>query len=363
MLQLVPPGLRLDFLGKAKFFIGLSIVVIVIGLLSVLVHGGLRQGIDFSGGTLLHLGFSQPADLSAVRSALKTVELEQSVVQHYGNEREVLIRIAQSAGESEAIGPKVQQALQMQFPTQMIEVLRLEVVGPQVSADLRRQALFAMFYAILGIVIYLSGRFEAKWVMSILLAALIFAVTYPITVWLPGVSPTILIVVALVVTTIFGWKLQLYYAQAALVAIYHDVLVTVGFLSLFNKEFDLQIIAALLTLIGYSLNDTIVIFDRVRENMRGRRRDTLYDIVNISLNETLSRTILTSSLTLLVVIALFFFGGEVIHDFSFALFVGLIAGTYSTVFIATPLLVYWQQHLPRGGVNPRAGGEVQPSRA
>lgn len=361
MLQLVPPGLRIDFLGKAKLFMGLSAAIIVLGLLSILFHGGLQQGIDFSGGTLIHLGFSQRADLGTVRSALKTLGLEQSVVQHFGNDREVLIRIAQAAGESEDISPQVQQALQAVFPEQMIEVLRLEVVGPQVSTDLRRQALFAMFYAVLGIVIYLSGRFEAKWVISIVLAAIIFTVTYPITLWFPGVSPTVLIIVALVITTIFGWKLQLNYAQAALMAIYHDVLVAVGFLSLFNKSFDLQIIAALLTLIGYSLNDTIVIFDRIRENMRGRRRDDFYDVVNLSLNETLSRTILTSGLTLLVVIALFFFGGEVIHDFAFTLLVGIIAGSYSTVFIATPLLAFWQSQ--QRSVRNVSGGEIQSSRA
>jgi preprotein translocase subunit SecF len=240
----------------------------------------------------------------------------------------------------------VQQSLQSALPEQTIEVLRAEIVGPQVSADLRQKALLAIFYSVLGIVIYLSGRFEAKWLIAIALAGAIFAVTYPITLWFPGVSPLILIIVALVVTTVFGIVLQLYYALAALMAIYHDVLITVGFLSLFNKEFDLQIVAALLTIIGYSLNDTIVIFDRIRENMRGRRREEFSAVVNRSLNETLSRTILTSGLTLLVVLALFFLGGEVIHGFAFALLVGIIAGVYSTLVIATPLLAYWHQRMP-----------------
>jgi preprotein translocase subunit SecF len=346
MLELVPPGLRIDFLGKSRPFIVLSIVVILVGLVSIVINGGLRQGIDFSGGILLHLGFKQPVDLSKVRTALEPVGLTDSIVQHFGNEREVLIRAPISGEAQHDIGPRVQQSLQNTLPEQTVEVLRVEIVGPQVSTDLRQKALLAIFYSVLGIVIYLSGRFEAKWLIAIALAGAIFAVTYPITLWFPGVSPTILIIVALVVTTVFGLVLQLYYALAALVAIYHDVLVTVTFLSLFNREFDLQIVAALLTIIGYSLNDTIVIFDRIRENMRGRRREEFPAVVNRSLNETLSRTILTSGLTLLVVLSLFFLGGEVIHDFAFSLLVGLIAGAYSTVFIATPLLAYWHQRIP-----------------
>jgi preprotein translocase subunit SecF len=295
----------------------------------------------------LHYGFSQPVELDAVRAALEPLGLEKGIVQHYGNAQQVLIRIAQVPGEQHDIGAQVQRALKERLPQQTIEILRVEVVGPQVSSDLRRQALFAFFYAVLGIVIYLSGRFEAKWFIALGLAVVLFAVTYPITQWFPGISPTILLVIALVVTTVFGILLQLYFALAALVAVYHDVLVAVGFLSLFDKAFDLQIVAALLTIIGYSLNDTIVIFDRVRENMRGQRLEQFPAVVNVSLNQTLSRTFLTTGLTLMVVIALFFFGGEVIHDFAFTLLVGMIAGTYSTLFIACPFLVYWQQHTPR----------------
>ena len=363
MLELVRPGLRIDFLGKSRPFIVLSIVVILVGLMSIVIQGGLRQGIDFSGGILLHLRFKQPADLSKIRTALEPVGLQDSIVQHFGSEQEVLIR-APIAGEAQQdIGPRVQQSLQSAFPEQTVEVLRVEIVGPQVSSDLRQKALLAIFYSVLGIVIYLSGRFEAKWLIAIVLAGIIFAVTYPITLWFPGVSPTILIIVALVVTTVFGIVLQLYYALAALVAIYHDVLVTVGFLSLFNREFDLQIVAALLTIIGYSLNDTIVIFDRVRENMRGRRREEFPAVVNRSLNETLSRTIITSGLTLMVVIALFFLGGEVIHDFAFSLLVGLIAGSYSTVFIATPLLAYWHQRMPFQSKRKVTASSVPPTQA
>ena len=347
MFELIPSGLRIDFIGKTKGFVTASLIVILLGVGSIALHGGLKQGIDFSGGTLLHLGFGQDVELSVVREALAPVGLEQSIVQHFGGNDEVLIRVAQSGEDMSYVAAQLQGALKQRLPQQEVEILRVEVVGPQVSADLRRKALFALFYAVLGIVIYLSGRFEAKWLISLALATTIFIITYPIMQWLPDISPTVLIVVALAVTTIFGLVLRLHYALAALVAIYHDVVVTVGLLSIFNREFDLQIVAALLTIIGYSLNDTIVIFDRVRENMRSRRWDDFPSVVNESLNQTLSRTILTSGLTLIVIVSLLLLGGEVIRGFAFALLVGVIAGTFSTLFIASPLLVYWHQRAPR----------------
>ena len=188
---------------------------------------------------------------------------------------------------------------------------------------------------------YISWRFEGKLLVSLSMAVILVAVTYGISQWLPGISPAILIVVALVVSTALNLLLQLRFALAAIVAIYHDVLITVSFLSLFNIEFDLQILAALLTITGYSLYDTIVVFDRIRENMRGRRRENFPVIVNNSINETLSRTVLTSGHTLLLLLALYLLGGEVLHGFAFALLVGMLSGTYSTVFIASPILVYW----------------------
>lgn len=344
MLELVPPGLNIDFIGKAKVCIAISLVVILIGLGSIVLQGGFNEGIDFSGGTLLQLRFSQPADLGEVREVLGTIGLGRSVVQHFGDPQEVLIRAAQSPGDRQDVGQQVQKTLQERFSGQTVELRRVEIVGAQVSADLRRQALFALFYAILGTVVYLSGRFEGKWGIAFAMAAVLFLVTYGITQWFPGVSPTVLIIVALVVSTILGILLDLRYALAAIAAIYHDVLVTVGFLSLFDKEFDLQIIAAILTIIGYSLNDTIVIFDRIRENLRGRRRDLFPKIVNDSINQTMSRTLLTTGHTLLVVVALFVLGGEVLHDFAFALIIGMISGTYSTIYIAGTMLVYWHNY-------------------
>jgi preprotein translocase subunit SecF len=360
MLELVPPGLQVDFIGKAKVWISISVVVILIGMASIVWRGGVNQGIDFSGGVLLQLRFSQPADLGMVREALGTMGLERSIVQHYGETHEVLIRVAQGAGAGQDVGAQVKRVLQERLPGQTIELRRAEAVGAQVSTDLRRQALLALLYAILGTGVYISGRFGAKWFVALGLAAMLFVVTYAIPLEFLGLSPLVVLIGGLVAFIVLSLLLQLFYALAAIVAIYHDVLVTVGFLALFDKEFDLQIIAALLTIIGYSLNDTIVIFDRIRENMRAQRREQFAAVVNTSVNQTLSRTLLTTGYTLLVVVAIFLLGGEVLHDFAFALLVGMIAGTYSTVFIASPILVYchaWTSaragRSPVRAVNPR----------
>jgi preprotein translocase subunit SecF len=341
MLEIISPGSRIDFMGKAKVGITLSLLAILIGLGSIVLHGGLSLGIDFSGGMLLQIRFDKPAELAPVREVLAALEFTEGAVQHFGDTREVLIRIPHQAGGAEDIGRQMREALQKKFPGQTIELRRVEVVGPQVSSDLRRQALFAMFYAILLIVVYISGRFEGKWAAAIGLGLVLFAVTYAITQWLPGVSPAILIVTSLLITVVFCLLLQLRYALAAIVALFHDVLITIGCFSVFDMAFNLPTIAALLTIIGYSLNDTIIVFDRIRENMHGQRREQFDAVVNMSINQTLSRTILTSGTTLLVVLSLLFLGGEVIYDFAFALVVGIVVGTYSSIFIASPLLVFW----------------------
>jgi preprotein translocase subunit SecF len=347
MLEFIPSGLHFDFIGKAKFYIALSLLVILAGLGSMLWRGGLHLGIDFRGGMLLQLRFSQPVELSGVRDVLEPLGFGQAIIQHFGNEHEVLIRLSQLPSAGQNIAAPVQQALQTRFPEQKVELRRAEVVGPQASETLRRQALFAMFYAIVGILVYLSGRFEAKWMTALGLGGVLFAMAFALNQWLPGVSPTVLIVMALLVMFVFCWVLDLAYAFAAIIPLIHDVLVTVGFLSLFDQELDLTIVAALLTIIGYSLNDTIVIFDRIRENMQSRRRDDFALVVNDSINQTLSRTLLTSATTLMVVLALFCFGGEVIHGFAFAMLVGIIAGVYSTVFIASPILISWHAYTQR----------------
>ena len=363
MFEVIPPGIRVDFLGKAKACIGLSALIILIGLISIVLHGGLNLGIDFSGGTLLQLRFEQPVILADVREVLNDLQFEQGMVQHFGDEHELLIRVPHMSDQSDHIGSQIQKVLQTRLTGQNIELRRVEVVGPQVSTDLRRQALFALFYAILGIVIYISGRFEAKWFVALGLAVALFIITYAITQWLPAISPTILIIVALAVTIVFCLVLQLRYALAAIVALFHDVMITVGFFSVLDLPFNLPIVAALLTIVGYSLNDTIIVFDRIRENMYGQRRDTFSEAVNRSINQTLSRTVLTSSTTLVVVLALFFLGGEVIHNFAAALLIGVIVGTYSSIFIASPLLVFWNATVTPDRLSRQGASRVRRARS
>ena len=200
-----------------------------------------------------------------------------------------------------------------------------------------------MFYALLLITIYISGRFESfelKWIYSIGMAIALSGAVYVVS--LLDVSIPLLMTAALIVTIILFWRLKLKYAMGAIVALIHDVTITVGIFSIFDKEFTLPIIAALLTIIGYSLNDTIIVYDRIRENLRKYHKNPLDFIINRSVNETLGRTILTSLTTLIVLIALFVLGGGIIHDFAFAMIVGVLIGTYSSIYVASPILLAWQ---------------------
>jgi len=260
---------------------------------SITLSGGLKYGIDFAGGTLIQLQFKTPPDIEVIRDGLKTIALGESTIQEFGSKRDILIRVQRSEEKLEAVGSKVRNSLGEKFNKEDITIERVEMVGPKVGRDLREKALLSILYAVIGIVIYISWRFELQ------------------------------------------------YAIAAIIALAHDVLVTMGAFSILDKEFTLVIVAAFLAIIGYSLNDTIVVFDRIRENLRRRGKNTFVQIINASINQTLSRTLLTSGTTLMVVIALFFFGGEIIHDFSFALLVGILVGTYSSIFIASVFLVYW----------------------
>jgi preprotein translocase subunit SecF len=292
-MQLFKSETHFNFMGRIKAAVIFSTVLILIGLGSVAVSGGLKFGIDFAGGTLIQLQFKNPPDIEVIRDGLKTIGLGESTIQEFGSKRDILIRVQRSEEKLEAVGSMVRKSLMGKFNVDEISVERVEMVGPKVGRDLREKALLSILYAIIGIVIYISWRFELQ------------------------------------------------YAIAAIIALIHDVLVTMGAFSIFDKEFTLVIVAAFLTIIGYSLNDTIVVFDRIRENLRRKGKSSIADMINTSINQTLSRTLLTSGTTLLVVIALFFFGGEIIHDFSFALLVGIFIGTYSSIFIASVFLVYW----------------------
>ena len=294
-MEIIKKQTHINFMGKFPVTLALSGILILIGIVSVLLHGGLKYGIDFSGGTLVQLKFQNPPALDTIREGLKEISLGESTIQEFGNPRDILIRIQKSEEKLEEVGSQVKNSLKGKFPGNEIIVERVEMVGPKVGRDLREKALLSILYAIIGIVIYISWRFEFQ------------------------------------------------YAIAAIIALIHDVLVTMGAFSIFDKEFTLVIVAAFLTIIGYSLNDTIVVFDRIRENLRRRGKVSIFDIINTSINQTLSRTLLTSGTTLLVVMALFFLGGEIIHDFSFALIFGVIVGTYSSIFIASVFLLYWER--------------------
>ena len=292
-MQFFKDETHFDFMGKNKLAITFSFLLILIGLISVAISGGLKYGIDFAGGTLVQLQFKNPPNIEVIRDGLKTIGLGESTIQEFGSKNDILIRVEKSEEKLEAVGAMVRRSLSGEFNIEEITIERVEMVGPKVGSDLREKALLSILYAIIGIVIYISWRFEFQ------------------------------------------------YAIAAIIALVHDVLVTMGAFSIFDKEFTLVIVAAFLTIIGYSLNDTIVVFDRIRENLRRKGKLPTVDIINASINQTLSRTLLTSGTTLLVVVALFFFGGEIIHDFSFALLVGIFIGTYSSIFIASVFLVYW----------------------
>lgn len=340
-MQLIKPDININFIGKRKIAAGISLAMILVSIASLLLHKGPRYGIDFAGGTLIQVKFLSPVNLGDVKAGLSTVELGKSSVQQFGDqqENEYLIRTDRSVATSKGFALEVQKALEA-VAGSSVEIRRVEMVGPQVGKDLREKALFAMFYALLFITIYISGRFELKWILSGVVAGALMGAVYLLSVF--DVSIPILMAAALIVTLVLFWFLELKYAMGAIVALIHDVIITVGIFSIFDKEFTLPIIAALLTIIGYSLNDTIIVYDRIRENQRKHHKNPLDFIINRSVNETLSRTILTSLTTLIVVLALFLLGGGIIHDFAFALIVGVLIGTYSSIYVASPILLAWQ---------------------
>jgi len=306
---IIPVGTEIDFLGRTRLFVAISLLLIGGGMVALFLNG-LNQGIDFKGGTVVQIRTQEVVPLDEVRDALRTVGLGDVVIQEYGSPRDLLIRTA--AGDEE-VGAKIKASLLKQFGDKQVEVERQEQVGPQVGADLREQAILAIVYALAMVVIYITVRFEFK------------------------------------------------YAVAAIIALIHDVALTVGAFAVTGLEVDLTVVAAVLTIVGYSLNDTIVVFDRIRENHRENIQLPVTDVINRSVNETLSRTVLTSGTTLVVVIALFFLGGEVIHDFAFALLVGIAVGTYSSIFIASPVVALWDR---MGRKDEEADGDaVSSSRA
>lgn len=349
-MEFIRPGTRINFIGKRKLAAMISIAAVVLSLAMLLFRGGPNYGVDFSGGVLVQVRFDSERSPAEIRNALGAVQLQDSIIQGFGDrgDNEYLVRIRETEADLSGVGERVSRALVSQFGPGT-EIRRVEMVGPKVGEDLRQKALFAIFYALLFIAIYISGRFELKWAMSIVMAVSLVFVVYVASTF--GFSVTWLIFIALLVTLALCWVLNLKYALGAIIALVHDVTITMGVFALTDREVSLAIIAAFLTIVGYSLNDTIIVFDRIRENLRRFRRKPLGEVINSSINETLSRTILTSSTTLVVVLTLLIFGGGVIHDFAFAIFIGILVGTYSSIFVASPMLLLWEgreQHTARG---------------
>lgn len=340
-MQFIKSDININFIGVRKIAFLISLAMILISIGSLFIHGGPKYGIDFAGGTVIQVRFNSPVAIDDIKTGLASSAIENSSVQSFGeqNENEYLIRTDRISQTSEGFLGSLRSTL-AETTGSDAEIRRIEMVGPQVGKDLREKALFAMFYALLFITIYISGRFELKWMLSGIMAAALAGALYFFRLF--DVSVPFLITAALIVALILFWFLELKYAMGAIVALIHDVLITVGIFSIFDKDFTLPIVAALLTIIGYSLNDTIIVFDRIRENLRKHHKHPLDFIVNRSVNETLSRTILTSLTTLIVLVTLFILGGGIIHDFAFAMIIGVVIGTYSSVYVASPILLAWQ---------------------
>ena len=309
-------GANYPFLQYRKWAYGLSIALTLVTVVSILAHGGLRYSIDFTGGTLVQLDFEEPVEPQALRSALRGVQgLESSEVQRFGDPSDAVVRAQVPAGQEEEFGRRIEEHLRQapELEGHAFSVVRTEAVGPKIGEELKRQALLAILYALGLILIYVAFRFDLK----------------------------------------FG--------VAAIVATAHDIVLSVGIFSLTGKEISLAVVAAFLTIVGYSLNDTIVVFDRIREDLKAMRRETYESVVNRAVNETLSRTVLTGGTTLIVLLFLFFMGGEVIHDFAFALIIGIIIGTYSSIFVGAPLVVDWKQRIEdrRARAAPKPRGKTR----
>ncbi len=352
--ELIRHDTNFDFVGVRKYAYMFSAILLIVGVLSLLFKGGPRYGVDFAGGINIQIKFSQSVELDALRAALDSAALPGLVVQDFGSAEahEVLVRAAVSEASANEIRDLVAQNLSAKFSGVTHEIQRLEMVGPKVGADLREKALQAIFYAVLLIATYISGRFEQRWMVAGLMAAALSAVVYVLELLHAPMSMSV--IAATLATLVLCAVLRLKYALGAMVALIHDVMIPLGVFSLLNKEVDLTIIAALLTIVGYSLNDTIIIYDRIRENMRAKVSPSLDVIINSSVNQTLSRTIITGGTTIISVSALYLFGGAVIQDFSLAMILGILAGTYSSIFVASPVLSVF---------NPRIDDEPTPKPA
>lgn len=342
---------HISFVGMRHWAYVFSALFLLLALAGVVWQGGLRYGVDFSGGVAVQIQFNQPVPDEEVKLALDNLGYPGLSVQRYGEDgRDYLIRFTaedSTSGESvegsiagDELRLSLGSVLRNAFPDNEAQILRTEVVGPKVGADLRNSALEAVYYVVLLITVYISGRFEQRWTMAGLMAVGLAGGMYLLSLAGLGLAGRVAAVLAL--TLALCWKFKLNFALGAVVGLMHDVLITVGLLTVMGKEFDLNIVAAVLTLIGYSLNDTIIIYDRIRENLRAETPGSstwLGTIIDASLNQTLSRTIMTSLTTMVAVLSLYFLGGGVIHDFALTMIIGMVVGTFSSMFVSSPILL------------------------
>jgi preprotein translocase subunit SecF len=291
-MEFIKPGVKIDFVGKMKYAITFSVILTIISIGSIIIHGGLNLGIDFAGGSIIQIKVQKDISADQIRAALKSTKLESSVIQQFGP-NEFLIRTAESFHEQKMLADNLEKPLSAAFGKDF-EIRRVEVVGSKVGMDFQRKAILAVVLSWLAMLIYIAWRFEFR------------------------------------------------YALGGIIALIHDVVIVTGTVSILNMEFTISILAALFFIIGYSINDTIVVLDRIRENVKLNPKQKLADTINTSVNQTLSRTILTSFTVFLAVIALYIWGGPVIHDLAFSLLVGVVFGTYSSVFISCPIVLFFE---------------------
>lgn len=337
--QIIPPNTKIDFVKYTNIACIIFIAILAVGALSLIIKGGPNLGVDFAGGVTVQVKFEGEVDPSDLRAALEPLNLPGLLVQDYDiqDKGQYVIR-AGSTDDQIGLRNAIENALKNAFPDRKFSIERVDVVGPKVGEDLKGKALEAMFYSILLIAIYISGRFEQRWMAAGMMAAGLALGVYILKLF--NVPTGWLIIGAIILVVFLCWALGLRFALGAVVCDIHDVFFVVGIFSILDIEFDLTLVAAMLTVLGYSLNDTIIVFDRIRENMRGEPKGTsLEAIINMSINQTLSRTILTGGTTLLVTFSLFFLGGGALHDFALAMILGVIIGTASSMFVATKMLM------------------------
>lgn len=340
-MEFVKPNVNVDFVGKRKIAYAVSLSLILISILSLVFHGGPKYGIDFVGGTVIQIKFPSAVKIGDIKTGLVEMGMENSTIQTFGNEadHDYMIRTETPLQTDENFSQKIKSAVQKTTGVEP-DIRRIEMVGPQVGKDLQEKAMFAIFYSMLFIAVYISGRFEFRWAACAIIAGVLMGGIYLLG--LLSITMAVLIPLAVVITMVLFWILNLKYAMGAIIALIHDVVITVGCFSILGKEFSLPIIAAILSIMGYSLNDTIIVYDRIRENIRKHPKKPFGEIINRSVNETLSRTILTSMAAIITVMSLLILGGGTIHDFAFAMLVGILTGTYSSIYVASPVLLAWQ---------------------